>query len=69
MSITSQLLELHSQLQIRAVSSMQSNLPPLLLKQGIARLSMKHFLPLLQCCSLPSPKTFYLMQKAEKLLR
>lgn len=46
---TSQLLELHSQLQIRAVSSMQSNLPPLL-NQGFAHSSMKLFPPLLQCC-------------------
>lgn len=40
-----------------------------LLKQGIAQLSMKLFLPLLQCCSLPSPKPFYLMQKAEKAIQ
>lgn len=46
---TSQLLELHSQLQIRAVSSMQSNLPSLL-NQGGAQSSMKLFPPLLQCC-------------------
>lgn len=46
---TSHLLELHSQLQIRAVSSMQSNLPSLL-NQGFAHSSMKFFPPLLQCC-------------------
>lgn len=46
---TSQLLELHSQLQIRAVSSMQSNLPSLL-NQGVVLSSMKLFPPLLQCC-------------------
>lgn len=46
---TSQLLELHSQLQIRAVSSMQSNLQSLL-NQGVAQSSMKLFSPLLQCC-------------------
>lgn len=46
---TSQLLELHPQLQIRAGSSMQSNLPSLL-NHGVAQSSMKLFPPLLQCC-------------------
>lgn len=56
---TSQLLELHSQLQIRAVSSMQSNLPSLL-NQGVC--SVKHetlssSAPVL--FFLPFPKPFY----------
>lgn len=66
---TSQLLELHSQLQIRAVSSMQSNLPSLL-NQGVAQSSMKLFTPLLQCyfpCLSLNPCTHAKGRKAIKI--